>query len=203
MKTYVYIYIWVIIYTHINIDIYYTYVFSLKQFPGVTDSFCSSQTWRVFSAGLAQIIQPKKIFLRRHWSRISGFKHLNTPLKSNIDTQNSHVWKEIHFQTIIFGICVIFRGRTGFETLTLGMTKPWDFRGHGDSWQAQHHKSPQLKCIVNRQIPKNYSPKISKHAWTFELRTAFFQLIHDFHCLRCVQFSGRLWRRSVPGIRSK
>ena len=33
-----------------------------------------------------------------------------TPLKSNIDTQNSHVWKEIHLKPIILDIYVRFRG---------------------------------------------------------------------------------------------
>ena len=33
----------------------------------------------------------------------------NTPRKTNMDTQNSHIWKEIHCKAIIFGIYVRFR----------------------------------------------------------------------------------------------
>ena len=71
-----------------------------------------------------------------------------TPMKSNIDTQNSHVWKEIHFQTIFFGIYVRFQGvYTKIELLK----EVWDTpkkskKGRAIVWQIE--TVPTLSFLV-------------------------------------------------------
>ena len=63
----------------------------------------------------------KRLLVRRHeW-----------PMKINMDTQNSHVWKEIHLKKHKFGIYVRFRGGKWLE----GPAQPWVLCSHADLLQ--------------------------------------------------------------------
>ena len=73
----------------------------------------------------------------------------DTPLKFNIDTQNSHVWKENIFQTIIFGIYIIYVRFRGCKYVHILMRKNM-FTKNGWTNKVGKTQHVEKKCSTHQ-----------------------------------------------------